>query len=108
MICKCSIQKYLEITYTCDKSTSTTEATKSRSKRYIRLAYNLGPEPYSYGDSYGSNDNYGADNYNDDGYNGNNGRKYNKRKGNKSYKKGNGYNKRQRNKGSYKVNKDRY
>lgn len=103
MICKCSVKKYLEITYTCSKSEPKTEVSKSRSKRYIGLGYNLGPEPYGYDHGgydagYGSDDHYDESKYNDNEYSGNNGRKYGKGK-----KNGKGYNKRRGNKNSYKV-----
>jgi hypothetical protein len=54
MICECSTQKYLDISYKCIAETE--EEANKRSKRYIRLNYQI-PD-VGYGPSYGYEESY--------------------------------------------------
>jgi len=76
VVCKCSVQKFLEITYTCDQNKTLEQSVSERSKRYVRMNYNV-PDRYEHGygdeyDDYGYDDaydyNYGYDDAGDYNY----------------------------------------
>ena len=74
MLCQCSLQKYLEITFTCVDKQSTDKVllTQKRDKRYIRMNYQLEQTNDQYnGDSYNNDPSYNNDaSYkNNDNYN---------------------------------------
>ena len=64
MLCQCSLQKYLEITFTCvdQQSTDKVLLTQKRDKRYIRMNYQLEQTNDQYdGESYNNADSYRID-----------------------------------------------
>jgi len=69
MVCECSTQKYLDISYKCIPETNenlkvTNEESNRRNKRYIRLGYNIDNAGYGgYGSGYGEESGYGGNDY---------------------------------------------